>query len=197
MSDTDFWRRLQEDWRSAAPAVNLAALQRQVQRKRRRMLVLQILDILLGLVATGVMVTMVLTVHKPHAQIMFWSLLVVLWGAIATGAWLRYSTRKPQGMDAESLLHLTVRRARAGIHFIWLNVVGLLVVYAIALPFFWHLFTDGDAAQHRAALGNAAFNAGFFVITLGWAVWYGRRQRRKIRRAQAMLRQLEQDNGEA
>jgi hypothetical protein len=196
MSDTDFWRRLQEDWQSASPAVDLGALRRQVHRKRRRMQVLQVLDVLLGLVATGFMVRMVLTVHKPHTQILFWGLLVIVWVAIAVGAWLRYTTWNPRSTDAASLLQLTIRRARAGFHFIWLNVGGLIVVYAVAVPFFWHLYRDGTPAQRGTVLGNLAFNAGFFAITVGWAVWYGRRQHRKIRRAQGLLRQLEQENGD-
>lgn len=196
MSDTDFWKRLQEDWQSASSAVDLTGLRRQVQRKRRRMQVLQILDVLLGLAATGFMIVMLLTVHKPHMQILFWALLVILWVALAVGAVLRYTTWKPRSTDAASLLQLTIRRARAGFHFIWLNVGGLFVVYAVAAPFFWHFYSDGTPAQRRGVVANMAFNAGFLVVTVAWAVWYGRRQRGKIRRAESLLRQLEQENGD-
>lgn len=196
MNPEDFWRTLQEDWQSASPEVDLTGLKREVRRKRRQMQGLQTLEVLLALVATGFMIRMLLTVHKPHAHLLFWALLVIVWASLAAGAWWRFTTRKPQGMDAESLLKLIIRRARAGFRFIWLNVAGLLVIYAVALPFFWQWFSNGDAIQRRAVVVNLVLNAGVLVITVAWGLWYGRRQRRKIRRAQAMLRQLEQDNGD-
>ena len=195
MNHEDFWHRLQEDWHSVSPAVDLAGLRRQVQRKRRRMQVLQTLDVLLGLVATAVMIKLMLSDHKPHTQLLFWGLLVLIWVAIGAGAWLRYSTWKPRSTDAASLLQLTIRRARAGFRFIWLNVAGLLVLYGIAVPFFWHLYSNGTPAQRKVVLSNLGLNFAIFVITVVWAIWYGRRQRQKIRRAQAMLRQLEQEDG--
>lgn len=195
MSDSDFWQRLQEDWQAASPPVDLAVLRRQVHRKRRRMQALQLLDVVAGLAATGFLVVAMRSVHEPHLHLLFVLLLVVVWGSIAVGAWLRRSTWKPQGTDAESLLRLSIRRARAGIGFVWLNVVGMPVVYAIVLPFFWHIFSTGSPAQRRNLWGGVAVNAGFYALVIVWAVWYGRRQRRKLKQARALLEQLENETG--
>ncbi|MGH8225503.1 MAG: hypothetical protein ACRER1_05060 [Gammaproteobacteria bacterium] len=193
MSDKAIWEKLQEDWQSMSPTVDPVALRRQIHRKRRRMQMLQALDVVLGLVATGVLVKQVLPMPLPHMRALFWILLVVVWVSVAAGAWLRRSTWKPQGMEIESLLDLTVRRARAGLRFVWFNLLGLLTVDAIWLGFFGHLFSGGTPLQRAAFLGAVVSIAIVYALAIVWAVWYGRRQRRKLRQAQALLEQLGQD----
>ncbi|MGH8127138.1 MAG: hypothetical protein ACRETC_02065 [Gammaproteobacteria bacterium] len=196
MSDNAVWERLQEDWQSVSPTVDPLALIQQVQRKRRRMQLFQAFDVAAGLVATGLLIWKLLTVHLPHIHVLFWIVLTVIWVSVATGAWMRRSTWKPQGMDIESLLDLTVRRARAGLRFVWFNLLGLLVIYAIAFPFFWHLFSNGTPVQRAGLIGSVVSNAISCLLIIAWAVWYGRRQRRKLRQALALLEQLEKDAGD-
>lgn len=197
MSEIDFWQRLQEDWQSAPSAVDLSALRRQVHRKRRRMQLLQALDVVLGLVATGVMIKQLYFLHVPHVRLLFWILVFFVWASVALGVWLRRSTWKPRGTDARSLLQLTIRRARAGLRFVWANLAGLLLLYAVAAPFFVPAFLDGTLRRRYALAGVVYAQVAVFALGVAWALWYGRRQKHKLRQAKALLEQLDMDAEDA
>lgn len=195
MNSGDFWQNIKEDWQSVSPTVDVARLRRQVDRKRRRMLAFQLLDMVAALILTG-FVTLVGFPPAMHiGPVVPWLLLAFLWMAVIVSGWLRFSTWKTGDLDAAGLLRLGLRRAKGGMHFVWFNIFGLPVIFALYAPSFWQMWSTGNEAQKHHVLAGICANAVFYLLVIGWGVWYGRRQRRKIRRARYLLRQLEQENG--
>lgn len=61
--------------------------------------------------------------------------------------------------------------------------------------------TESAGARHpgrtrRTLVVAAAVNAAFLALVVAWAVWYGCRQRRKLKQARALLEQLENETVE-
>ena len=195
MNSGDFWQNLKEDWHSASPEIDVPALRRQVDRKRRRMLALTVLDFVLAPIMTAVLAWMWDAGRFGAGSVAPSLLMAIIWISALGPAWLRFSTLRTREKGAAGMLRLTIRRARAGLHFIWLSLVLLLAVYAVATPMFRNMWASGMPARHGAVLGSIVSNGFFFLCVVIWGIWYGRRQRRKIRRAEAMLLQLEQENG--
>ncbi|HYW76776.1 MAG TPA: hypothetical protein VFA48_09145 [Gammaproteobacteria bacterium] len=195
MNSRDFWQSLKEDWQSVSPKVDLVALRRQLERKRRRMLVFMTFDVVTALIATGLLLGIGIPPALSFGPAMPWLMVTIMWAAVVIGGWLRLSTWKTDDMDAAGLLRLGLRRARAGMAFVWLNIFGMPIIYAIFAPGFWHLWHTGDKMQRDHVLVSISVNAAFYLVVIAWGVWYGRRQRRKMRRAHDLLQQLEQNEG--
>ena len=195
MNSGNFWQSIKEDWQSVSPAVDVGKLRRQVESKRRRMLVFQIMDTVVGLGLTG----MVATVGFPRAMhigpVESWFLVAFVWIVLLASGWVRFSTWRTEGLDAAGLLRVGLRRAKGGMYFVWFNIVVLPLLYALFVPAYWHIWSTGDAAQRHRVIVGICLNIAFYLLIVGWAIWYGKRQRRKIRRAKDLLRQLEQESG--
>ncbi len=195
MNSGDFWESIKEDWQSVSPTVDVARLRRQVERKRRRMLAFQLLDTIVALVFTGMVATVGFPAVLHIGPVESWLLVAFVWVVLLASGWLRFSTWNTEGLDAAGLLRVSVRRARGGMYFVWFNIVAVPVLYALLVPGYWHIWSTGDEAKQHRVLAGISFDIAFYLLIVGWSIWYGRRQRRKIRRARAMLRQLEQENG--
>ena len=193
MSDSDFWQRLQQDWQSDSPPIDLAILERQVQDKRRRMIAMQIVDVLVAVAAIGSLINAFQSTQQPRLHLLFEILFAAVLAATAVGLWLRWPDWKPQSMGTEDLLHLSMRRARTGLRFVWFNLVGLAVLDIVGAIFLWHL--PEDTLSPDVAAIQIAFNGSFFILVVVWAIWYGRRQHSKLRHAQRLLDQLENESG--
>ncbi len=194
MNSGDFWQSIKEDWHSVSPTVDVPKLRRQVERKRRRMLAFQILDTVVTLVFTGMVATVGLPAAMRIGHVESWLLVVAAWIVLLASGWMRFSTWKTDGLDAVGLLRVDLRRARGGMYFVWFNIVAVPVAYTLFVPAYWHIWSTGNETQQHHLLLGICFNIAFYLVIVGWAIWYGRRQRRKIRRAKYLLRQLEQEN---
>ena len=195
MNSGDFWQNLKEDWQSVSPQFDVVRLRRQVDRKRRRMLFFLLMDVITAAAVTGLFLGVGVPPAISFGPAMPWLVVAVMWIAVIVGGWLRLSTWQADALDVAGLLRLGVRRARAGRLFVWLTLVGLLAVYGVFAPGCWGMWRTGAAGERHAVLLSVFGNAVFYCLTMAWGFWYGRRQRRKMRRAQALLQQLEQGEG--
>jgi hypothetical protein len=191
--DTEaLWQQMQQDWQSTQPIVDTAALVRQAKWKCRRMIGVQVLEVVSALVATGLCIWATLSVSR-FVPALAWILIAIIWLEVAGKAWLRRHTWRSQSAEPQALLELMERRARAGLRFVWLSLAILLACYIAAAPWAWYTWEHGTSAMRGGIIDSAI--AECFVVAGGiaWAVWYARRQRAKLRRANAMLAELKDD----
>jgi hypothetical protein len=193
-SPGDDWTRWAHAWQEQ-PAADIEWLERRVRRKRRRM---QLMVMLECLVTCIVVVQVALLQARPDVPLR-WK----VWGVVALVLALsleyvllrvrRGTWRAARGGVAE-LLRLTAKRAHAGIRLAWVNIVGLVLLPVVSLPFALPYLAPArwrhdPALQHMLVL-NAAVNG---IVVLVFLVVYGlyiRRQRRLLRRIETLAREL-------
>lgn len=195
MNVQDDWTRWSEDWQQQ-PAVDIDRLRRRVSRKLWRMRLTATLELLLNAVA--VWQTWRLITH-PGVE-WRWK----LWAGFAMVLMLalqylflqvRRGTWHASGSDAGDLLQLSARRASAGIRLAKVNAWSLLLVIVVTLlvaapeltPAHW----QHDAQFRSLVLLQCALNLPIVVLGFVGCAWYIRRQRRRLRDVQALLRECE------
>lgn len=195
MNVQDDWNRWAEDWQQQ-PSVDIDQLRHRVSRKLWRMRLTATLELLLTTVA--VWQTWWLIVY-PGIELR-WK----LWAACAmllvlVGQYLllqaRRGTWRALGSDAGDLLQLTARRAIAGIRLAKLNAWSLLLMLAVTLvvaaPELMPAHWQHDAKLRSLILLQCAVNLPIVVLGFVGCAWYIRRQRRRLRDVQALLRECE------
>jgi len=196
MKSRDSWENLMRDWQAGSPSFDIAALRKRADRKRRRMLIFTALDFIAAPIFTVLLVWVGVHSRFGDGSPAPWLLIALVWVATLVPAWLRFSTLNADTMGAVGMLRLTIKRARTGMHFVWIVPLLLFFAYAIMTPMFSQMWTQGDAAQQRAVVRSMVANSVVCGAVIIWAIWYGRRQWRKLRQAQALLKQWEQDIGD-
>lgn len=193
MNVQDDWARWAETWQQQPP-VDIDGLRQRVGRKLWRMRLTTTLELLLNAVA--VWQTWRMIVH-PGLELR-WK----LWAACAMLLVLamqylflqaRRGTWRAPGSDAGDLLQLTARRAIAGIRLAKVNAWSLLLLIAVTLlvaapeltPEHWR----HDANLRSLVLLQCVLNLPIVVLGLVGCGWYIRRQRRRLRDVQALLRE--------
>lgn len=103
--------------------------------------------------------------------------------------WVRTITWGMDSLDVRNALKLSIRRCEAGIQMGVVSVVFCLLV-CIALFVIMQFYPErfGDKTF------GIAWTLGWSVIVLVGALWYRKRQRKKIAHYQSLLNQLQQDN---
>jgi hypothetical protein len=181
------WGALGETWR-ASPGPDLGILRRAVERKRRLMVALVSLEIALTVATSVFLVRAALRAAGPSRA---WalSLLGFIWLFQALLLYLRRGRwRYPAGTGAD-LLQLTARRARTGIALVWVNLAGLAAVGLLAGPRViraWPERAGAPGATARMVVGGAVV-----LATIGFSVWFVRRQRRILAQVKDLQAQLE------
>lgn len=196
MNVQDDWTRWAEDWQQQ-PSVDIDRLRQRVSRKLWRMRLTTTLELLVTAVA--VWQTWWLITHAGIG--LRWK----LWGAFAmllvlVGQYLvlqaRRGTWRAPGSDAGDLLQLTARRAIAGIRLAKLNAWSLVLILAVTLvvaaPDLMPAHWQHDAKLKSLILLQCAVNLPIVVIGFVGCAWYIRRQRRRLREVQALLREHEE-----
>lgn len=113
MNSGDFWQNIKEDWQSGSARVDVAALRRQVERKRRRMLVFMLMDVITAVAVTGLFLGVGVPSRISFGPAMPWLVVAVMWIAVIVGGWLRLSTWRADYLDTTGL---APRPRRVGLH---------------------------------------------------------------------------------
>ncbi|MGH8274499.1 MAG: hypothetical protein ACRES9_09675 [Gammaproteobacteria bacterium] len=190
MKRLDTWETLQNTWQSAAaPTIDLPALRRQAQRKRRRMFRNGALEILLTTAFTCYLAIAGAPANLHAGPVLPWLFVAAAWIEVLVKTWLRLVSWNVKNLGTAGLLELHVRRARAGIAFAWTSVIALLVAYALWVLIFWRLWLSGQPGAHDTVIAGLVASGIFFVLA-AWTIRCALRQRRKLRHAQTLLDQL-------
>jgi hypothetical protein len=183
------WSALQADWVAVAGPDPLR-LWARVRAKRRRMIVVQVSEVLLALFATTQVVRLIVHPRDGVWLGWLWSMLALIWLSVLASAWLRRRLWRTPAMEPTDMLRLTAQRARLGF---WMGVGNLIWApgfLLVSAPMFEHMWALADmAARHRLYLG-AMFNSLLMGVVALVSAWYVLRQRRRLRRIAALLDQL-------
>ncbi|WP_329741783.1 hypothetical protein [Dyella sp. A6] len=190
----DDWSRWGEDWQRQPP-VDLGRLRARVRRKLWQMRMVIAFEWLVSLVAAGQLVR-VLFMPAADARWKLWAVLVFV-VLIAPTPYLslrvrRGTWRAPTG-SVSDLLRLTARRARAGIRIAWINILSIPLLLAITLPIAAPWLAPSrwrhDPAFRHMLILNVGFCGTIFLVALVFFVFFLRRQRRRLRQVEALLRE--------
>lgn len=193
MTAHDDWSRWGEDWQRQPP-VDLDRLRARVRRKLWQMRLVIAFEWLVTLVATGQLVR-VLFMPAADARWKLWAVLVFV-VLIAPAPYLslrvRRGTWRAQAEGVSGLLRLTARRARAGIRIAWINILSMPLMLAITLPIAAPWLAPSrwrhDPALRHMLLLNVGVCGTVFLVALVFFIAYLRRQRRRLRQVEALLR---------
>lgn len=187
MTTQDDWSEWGELWREQ-PGVDVARLQRQILRKRRRMQGAVMLELGASAIAVVQCVRLVLRGTERWAVMGIAALVFVV---LLQGLYLhaRHGTWRAAGSDVASLLLLTRRRAQAGIRlahiYLWSTLVLVAVAFCVAAPELAHWASD--PRLQRLLVLQFAVNGPIIVATVVACLWYRRRQRARLARVDALL----------
>ncbi|MBD8872642.1 hypothetical protein [Rhodanobacter sp. DHB23] len=192
MNPSDDWVRWGDHWQRQ-PTVDADRLRRRVQRKRRQMQVVLGFECCAALFAIGQVLHLLL---DPGLGLRWkvWAGLALL--LVAASVYLSLRVRRgtwqatADGMP--ELLRLTAARARAGIRLAWLNIasIPLLIAFTllVAAPWLVPSRWRHDPALEHLLLLQVEINGVVLVPLLVFFVVYIRRQRRRLRHVEALLR---------
>lgn len=192
MNAGDDWARWGDDWQRQ-PAADTDRLRRRVRRKRRQMQAVLGFEWCAALIATGQVLRLLL---DPGIGLRWkiWAGLALL--LVSASAYLSLRVRRGTWQAASDgmpeLLRLTAKRAKAGILLAWLNIASFPVLLAFTLPLAAPWLAPSrwrhDPALEQMLLLQVGINGIVLVPLLVFFAFYIRRQRRRLRRIEAMLR---------
>lgn len=198
MNPQDDWTRWGEEWQRQPP-VDLKRLCVRVRRKQWQMRLVVALEWLLTLVAIGQSLRL-LCMPGLELRWKLWSVLVLamLVPAPYLSLWVRKGTWRAPTEGVSDLLRLTVRRARAGIRLAWINILSVPLLLAITLPIAMPWLAPSrwrhDPEFRHMLILVVGVNGAFIGAMLVFFLLFLRRQRRCLRRVEALLRhEQEQD----
>ena len=193
MSLQDDWSRWGDDWQRQ-PAMDVDRLRRRVRRKRRQMRAVVGLEVASALFAV-VQIVRLLLMSWVTERWKIWAGLVflLLAGGVCLSLHARRGTWRAATESVPDLLRLTAERARAGIRLAWLNILSVPVLLAITLPIAapWlapSRWRHDPRLQHMLLL-QLGINGTLVVALLVFFAGYLRRQRRRLREVEALLRE--------
>jgi hypothetical protein len=188
VSTPDDWAALGETWRRSPP-VDLTALRRKVDGKRRRMALMVSLELALTAAASVLIVRTALYASTGTRAAWAWTMLAFVWLFQLVLLHARRRQWRPPTLAAADLLALIKSRARAAIRLAWLNIAGIVVAFLLSLPFAIDEWANGQLSTKRL-IALAAFTCVSSAAFVTFCGWYVRRQRRRIAVADALLRDL-------
>jgi hypothetical protein len=187
MTQDPDWSALGETWR-ASPPLDVEALHRKVQNKRRVMALMVSLEIALTLVGSAVLVRVAWRASHGHQRAWALTVLALAWVLQGLVLVLRRAQWRTPTLRAEDLLELIARRARTAIVLVWVNVAGVAALALTSIPFaiqWWRDRPPGGSLWPKIAV-----NAALLPVLTIFSVWYVRRQRRTLRRVKALRDEL-------
>lgn len=198
MNRGDDWARWGEDWQQQN-VVDVDRLRRRVQRKLWQMRAMVVVEALIALVAVG-QLTRLFFMPQVSGRWKIWAGLALL--LIGVMVWLSLHVRRrtwhATTASVPDLLRLTANRARAGIQLAWASIVGFLLLIAITVPIAAPWLAPSrwlhDPKLQVLLLLQIGINGLVCAALLIFFALYIRRQRRRLRMAEALLREYA-DNG--
>ncbi len=187
----DDWQQLSTDWQQLpAPAFDFDSLQREADRRSRRVRTVAVAELLVAALAIGNCVRAMLDPRDliPHG---------VLWGLIAfvaaIGAWLFRQRRRQwrsRGLAPAALVAFETWRARASLR-IWRVSVWLALALWIGLVLLALAAMNAGQAAAPALPPQAwglsiGLNALVVLISAGLGTWKGRGHRQQLARLRAL-----------
>jgi hypothetical protein len=197
MTAFDPWQNWIVDWQRA-PTPSLQSLRHEAARKRRRMQIIVALELLTSAVGFFVIVLALLRFRKDAVTcVTLVSAGLLMGGMQWLTLYVRRTTWRSVADTPAEWLRLAIRRARIALLLIRIQIVGGVVSALLAIPLVVHVWQQDTSPEAHARLihivvVNIAVNAVILIPALGWAIWYAARQRRKIRDAGIMLRELKE-----
>lgn len=191
MNPREDWARWGTQWQQQ-PTVDANWLSRQVRRKHWGMRAIVGIELIVSIVAASQIIRLL---WLPGAELRWklWSVLALLFVLILQYLYfhMRRGTWRASAGSPRELLQLTARRAHAGIRLARLNigstillvVITLLVATPELLPSRW----QHDSKMKLILLLQFGVNGLIVAVTLGFCVWYIRRQRRLLQQINALL----------
>ena len=189
MKPDDDWSRWSEVWQRQ-PAVNVLRLRRRVRRKLWQMRAMVAWRWIGCLVAVALVAHLQLTPGVPLRLKVWAGLILLLFLPLLYFRLRAYRGTWRQASDSVSdLLRLTAKRARAGIRLAWVNIAGILVIAAVSLlvaaPWLMSSGWQHDPALRQWLIPPIVFCGVYLVFN----IVYMRRQRSRLRGAEALLRE--------
>lgn len=192
MNAADDWSRWSGDWQQQeAPDVD--RLRRRVRRKLWKMRAALVLELLCAVFATAQLARL-LTWPGVGPRWQIWAIIVFV--LVAVLVWLQLRLRRgawrTAGERVPELLRLSARQARASLRLAWLNITGFVALLALTLATAWPWLLPSRWAHDptlRALLGlQIGINGSLAIAALVFLVWFMRRQKQHLQRAEALLR---------
>lgn len=192
MNPQDDWSRWGGDWQQQS-AIDVDRLRRQVHRKRKKIGWMVAIEAMLAVAAA---VQLVRLLHMPglaeRGKIWVVLMFFMVAASLCRALWIRRGTWRAVTRGVPDLLRLTAKRARADIRMAQLNMLGMPVLVAITLPFAAPWLAPSrwlnDPALQRMLLLQIGVNG---VVITGLMIFFAsyiRRQRRRLREVEALLR---------
>lgn len=134
-NDSQDWRQLGDAWRlQPVLAPDIDALRREARRRTRRMAALSAIDVVATLAGAATATWFIRL--EPGLTVAEWAVAALVAVAVAFTGWTGWSRRRlwrDDGLGAEALLALEMRRARNAIHYWRLNTVLMSAILAMVL----------------------------------------------------------------
>lgn len=191
-ASTDDWKAWASDWQQL-PTIDAARLQERARRKRLQMRLVLAFECATALFAASQVAWLWLNPGIP-ARWKLWSgfAFVLIVAVTCLSIHLRRGSWRALTDSVPDLLRLTAQRARAGIRLAWLNILGILVLLAVTLPVAapWLAPSRWRDDPHLRLVLALQFGITGPLLLGGLVcfVVYLRRQRRRLRDAEALLR---------
>ncbi|MGH8147808.1 MAG: hypothetical protein ACREPY_15940 [Rhodanobacteraceae bacterium] len=187
MSPDDDWIRWSNAWQRQPP-VDVPRLQRRVRRKLWQMRAM-VAWRLIGCLVAVVLVVRLQLMPNASSPLKVWAALMLL--LIAAFLYFRLriyrGTWRPANDSVPDLLRLTAKRAKAGIRLASVNVACILTITVVSLlmaePWLTPAGWRHDSALRQLLIPLIAVGS----VYLAFNVLYMRRQRRRLRGAEALL----------
>jgi hypothetical protein len=195
MNPADDWARWGDDWQHQ-PTVDVDRLRDRVRRKQRQMRAMLAFEACAALFATAQVLRLLLDPGLALRWKVWAGLALLLLSASAyLSVRVRRGTWRAAADGVPGLLRLTARRARAGIRLAWLNIAGIPVLLAFTLPVAapWlapSRWRRDPALEHLLGV-QVGINGALILAALAFFALYIRRQRRRLRRVEALLREYD------
>lgn len=197
MTSTDPLLSWKETW-SAGAVPDIDALRREAARKRQRMRIFVSFELAATAIASLIVLQALFQYHRDvvTAAVLVGALTLVI-GTQCLALRLRRGTWRSVADTLVGWLHLLIRRARISLRLIVIQAWAILIAILSAFWFVVHQWLlDGSAVAHVRLSYIVALNVVANTVVLLpmaiWAVRYAARQRRKIRDAEIILRELKE-----
>ena len=184
--ELDRWRLL---WQARAEGPDAADLRDRVERETRRRKAALIAPVLVTLVIGGGTTALAVATRGTQeiaVAIEAWLSIAVTW---AVALWIDRGSWAPLGNTTTAFVDISIQRCRSditGLHVAALLYVAQFVTILALKQFLSPVpVLDLLTAWPVVLIGWVAF-----PIFLAWAIWYGRRRERELRRLLDLRRQL-------
>ncbi|HBS57125.1 MAG TPA: hypothetical protein DEA38_15530 [Stenotrophomonas sp.] len=196
-TDNPEWSDLQALWQQqpAPPAVDVAALQREAERRSRWIRLRSAIELLITVVAVANCVRALLDPRKLIAHGLLWGLIAFV---LAVAGWIFVQRRRQwrsRGLAPAALLAFERQRARISMQIWRVNIWLSLAVWAGLV---WMALTAMQAGSDApGALPpqtwalNLGLNGAVVVVVALAGAWAGRRRQRRLDRLAELEAQLQ------